>query len=66
MFGINGLGKLLGGGNWLDAEVARRQAQLAEMSSGRGTREGIPVSTWRALPDSPTADPSKLVQKLPD
>ncbi|MDQ1202717.1 hypothetical protein QE449_003335 [Rhodococcus sp. SORGH_AS303] len=63
MFGINAFGAMIGAGQWLKSEVARRQQDIGPKG---GTREGIPVSTWRALPDSPTADPSKLVQQLPN
>lgn len=54
-----------GGVNWLAAEWSEDRRLVAEGADliGEPLREGIPVSQWRALPDSPTAEPDKLRQQ---
>ncbi|CCQ15935.1 Protein kinase [Rhodococcus sp. AW25M09] len=50
-----------GGIDWLASEWSR-ELQLVDVELGETLREGIPVSQWRSLPDSPTAEPDKLQQ----
>ncbi|MDV8022497.1 hypothetical protein [Rhodococcus sp. IEGM 1330] len=55
-----------GGIGWLAGEWSDMSRLLKEDDDnliGEPLREGIPLSQWRALPDSPTAEPDKLRQQ---
>ncbi|OZE03172.1 hypothetical protein CH249_15380 [Rhodococcus sp. 05-2255-3B1] len=58
------VGGSAGGVDWLASEWSQAQRLLAGADDliGEPLREGIPVSQWRSLPDSPTAEPDKLRQ----
>ncbi|OZC70214.1 hypothetical protein CH276_02130 [Rhodococcus sp. 06-470-2] len=61
---VSFLGSGGGGVNWVAAEwSSERRLMAIDDLDEEPTREGIPLSQWRSLPNSPTAEPDKLKQQ---